>query len=136
MIVLTDPLRANAAKTIANFQKEGVSVKLISGDNPVTASAVAQKAGILHGDRWVDMRTVEESEIDAAAQRYTVFGRVTPQQKKQLIQAFHRQKHTVAMTGDGVNDLLALKEADCSISVRSEERRVGKECRSRWSPYH
>ncbi|MFR4477119.1 MAG: hypothetical protein ACLT3Y_07865 [Ruminococcus callidus] len=59
MIVLTDPLRANAAKTIANFQKEGVSVKLISGDNPVTASAVAQKAGILHGDRWVDMRTVE-----------------------------------------------------------------------------
>ena len=117
VIVLTDPLRANAAKTIANFQKEGVSVKLISGDNPVTASAVAQKAGILHGDRWVDMRTVEESEIDAAAQRYTVFGRVTPQQKKQLIQAFHRQKHTVAMTGDGVNDLLALKEADCSISV-------------------
>ena len=119
VIVLTDPLRANAAKTIANFQKEGVSVKLISGDNPVTASAVAQKAGILHGDRWVDMRTVEESEIDAAAQRYTVFGRVTPQQKKQLIQAFHRQKHTVAMTGDGVNDVLALKESDCSIAMQS-----------------
>lgn len=117
IIVLTDPLRANAAKTIADFQREGVSVKLISGDNPVTASAIAQQAGIFHGERWVDMRTVEPSEIDAAAQRYTVFGRVTPQQKKQLIQAFHRQKHTVAMTGDGVNDLLALKEADCSISV-------------------
>lgn len=117
IIVLTDPLRANAAKTIADFQREGVSVKLISGDNPVTASAIAQQAGIFHGERWVDMRTVEPSEIDAAAQRYTVFGRVTPQQKKQLIQAFHRQKQTVAMTGDGVNDLLALKEADCSISV-------------------
>ena len=117
IIVLTDPLRANAAKTIAAFQREGVSVKLISGDNPVTASAIAQQAGIFHGERWVDMRTVEPSEIDAAAQRYTVFGRVTPQQKKQLIQAFHRQKQTVAMTGDGVNDLLALKEADCSISV-------------------
>lgn len=117
IIVLTDPLRANAAKTIADFQREGVSVKLISGDNPVTASAIAQQAGIFHGERWVDMRTVEPSEIDTAAQRYTVFGRVTPQQKKQLIQAFHRQKQTVAMTGDGVNDLLALKEADCSISV-------------------
>lgn len=116
-IILTDPLRANAAKTIAAFQQEGVSVKLISGDNPVTASAIAQEAGIFQGDRWVDMRTVADSEMDAAAAQYTVFGRVTPQQKKQLIQAFHRQKHTVAMTGDGVNDLLALKEADCSISV-------------------
>lgn len=116
-IILTDPLRANAAKTIAAFQQEGVSVKLISGDNPMTASAMAQQAGIFQGDRWVDMRTVADSEMDAAAAQYTVFGRVTPQQKKQLIQAFHRQKHTVAMTGDGVNDLLALKEADCSISV-------------------
>lgn len=116
-IILTDPLRVNAAKTIAAFQQEGVSVKLISGDNPMTASAIAQQAGIFQGDRWVDMRTVADSEMDAAAAQYTVFGRVTPQQKKQLIQAFHRQKHTVAMTGDGVNDLLALKEADCSISV-------------------
>ena len=116
-IILTDPLRANAAKTIAAFQQEGVSVKLISGDNPMTASAIAQQAGVFQGDRWVDMRTVADSEMDAAAAQYTVFGRVTPQQKKQLIQAFHRQKHTVAMTGDGVNDLLALKEADCSISV-------------------
>lgn len=116
-IILTDPLRANAAKTIAAFQQEGVSVKLISGDNPMTASAMAQQAGVFQGDRWVDMRTVADSEMDAAAAQYTVFGRVTPQQKKQLIQAFHRQKHTVAMTGDGVNDLLALKEADCSISV-------------------
>lgn len=116
-IILTDPLRVNAAKTIAAFQQEGVSVKLISGDNPMTASAMAQQAGVFQGDRWIDMRTVTDSEIDAAAEQYTVFGRVTPQQKKQLIQAFHRQKHTVAMTGDGVNDLLALKEADCSISV-------------------
>lgn len=116
-VILTDPLRANAAKTIAAFQQEGVSVKLISGDNPMTASAMAQQAGVFQGDRWIDMRTVADSEMDAAAEQYTVFGRVTPQQKKQLIQAFHRQKHTVAMTGDGVNDLLALKEADCSISV-------------------
>lgn len=116
-VILTDPLRANAAKTIAAFQQEGVSVKLISGDNPMTASAMAQQAGVFQGDRWIDMRTVTDSEIDAAAEQYTVFGRVTPQQKKRLIQAFHRQKHTVAMTGDGVNDLLALKEADCSISV-------------------
>ncbi len=116
-VILTDPLRANAAKTIAAFQQEGVSVKLISGDNPMTASAMAQQAGVFQGDRWIDMRTVADSEMDAAAEQYTVFGRVTPQQKKRLIQAFHRQKHTVAMTGDGVNDLLALKEADCSISV-------------------
>lgn len=116
-IILTDPLRVNAAKTIAAFQQEGVSVKLISGDNPMTASAMAQQAGVFQGDRWIDMRTVADSEMDAAAEQYTVFGRVTPQQKKRLIQAFHRQKHTVAMTGDGVNDLLALKEADCSISV-------------------
>lgn len=116
-VILTDPLRANAAKTIAAFQQEGVSVKLISGDNPMTASAMAQQAGVFQCDRWIDMRTVTDSEIDAAAEQYTVFGRVTPQQKKRLIQAFHRQKHTVAMTGDGVNDLLALKEADCSISV-------------------
>lgn len=116
-IIIIDPIREHAADTISYFQEEGVSVKLISGDNPLTAAAAASQAGVEHADRWVDMSQVKDDEIDAAAEQYTVFGRVTPVQKKQLVEAFHRQKRTVAMTGDGVNDLLALKEADCSIAV-------------------
>lgn len=116
-IILTDPIRQNAEKTISEFQNEGVAVKVISGDNPLTAFAVAVQAGIYHGDCWVDMSTIDDSQIDTVAEKYSVFGRVTPQQKRQLVQAFHRSNHTVAMTGDGVNDLLALKEADCSIAV-------------------
>lgn len=117
VIIIIDPVRDHAAETIAYFQSEGVAVKIISGDNPLTVSSAAQQAGVADSEKWVDMSTVSDKDIDKAAKEYSVFGRVTPLQKKQLVEAFHKQKHTVAMTGDGVNDLLALKEADCSIAV-------------------
>ena len=117
-IILSNPIRKNAKETFGYFKEQGVQIKVISGDNPATVAEIAKQAGIDGAENFVDAATLDTSELlRAAAERYTVFGRVTPQQKKQLIQAFHRQKHTVAMTGDGVNDLLALKEADCSISV-------------------
>lgn len=117
VIIIIDPVRDHAAETIAYFQSEGVAVKIISGDNPLTVSSAAQQAGVAGSEKWVDMSTVSDKDIDKAAKEYSVFGRVTPLQKKQLVEAFHKEKHTVAMTGDGVNDLLALKEADCSIAV-------------------
>lgn len=117
VIIIIDPVRDHAAETIAYFQSEGVAVKIISGDNPLTVSSAAQQAGVADSEKWVDMSTVSDKDIDKAAKEYSVFGRVTPLQKKQLVEAFHKEKHTVAMTGDGVNDLLALKEADCSIAV-------------------
>ncbi len=117
VIIIIDPVRDHAAETISYFQSEGVAVKIISGDNPLTVSSAAQQAGVSGSEKWVDMSTVNDKDIDKAAEEYSVFGRVTPLQKKQLVEAFHKQKHTVAMTGDGVNDLLALKEADCSIAV-------------------
>lgn len=117
-IVLSDPVRPNAAETLAYFQKEGVDLKLISGDNPVTVSALAAKAGFPEAERFIDMSSVtEEANIEKAALEYSVFGRVSPMQKKQLVQALQKNNHSVAMTGDGVNDLLALREADCSIAV-------------------
>ena len=117
-IILSNPIRKNAKETFGYFKEQGVQIKVISGDNPATVAEIAKQAGIDGAENFVDAATLDTSELlRDAAERYTVFGRVTPQQKKQLIQAFHRQKHTVAMTGDGVNDLLALKEADCSISV-------------------
>ena len=95
-------------------------MKVISGDNPLAVSEVAKRAGIAGAERFVDARNLRtEEEIAAAAEEYTVFGRVTPAQKRQLVQAMKAEGHTVAMTGDGVNDVLALKEADCSIAVAS-----------------
>lgn len=117
VIIIIDPVRDHAAETVAYFQSEGVAVKIISGDNPLTVSSAARQAGVAGAEKWIDMSTVSDKDIDKAAEEYSVFGRVTPLQKKQLVEAFHKQKHTVAMTGDGVNDLLALKEADCSIAV-------------------
>ncbi|XOQ45106.1 MAG: ATPase [Clostridium sp.] len=117
-IVISDPIRPNAAETLAYFQKEGVDLKLISGDNPVTVSALAKQAGFPEAERYIDMSGMtEETEIEKAALSYSVFGRVSPRQKKQLVQALQKNGHSVAMTGDGVNDLLALREADCSIAV-------------------
>ncbi|MBC5787494.1 cation-translocating P-type ATPase [Clostridium facile] len=117
-IVISDPIRPNAAKTLAYFQKEGVDLKLISGDNPVTVSSLALQAGFPEAERYIDMSNITtETEIEQAALTYSVFGRVSPIQKKQLVQALQKHGHSVAMTGDGVNDLLALREADCSIAV-------------------
>ena len=116
-IILSDLIRRGAKETLDFFRREGVAVKIISGDNPLTVSHVARQAGLADYESYTDMTGVED--IDAAAARYTIFGRVTPQQKKLLVQAFQRKGRMVAMTGDGVNDVLALKEADCSIAMAS-----------------
>ena len=116
-IIITDPIRKNAQSTIAYFYKQGVDVKVISGDNPVTAAAVAKRAGIKRSDSYIDMSEVDEGRLEELTDKYTVFGRVSPNQKKQLIEAMQKKKHTVAMTGDGVNDLLALKQSNCSIAI-------------------
>ena len=117
-IVMTDTLRPQAAQVLDYFRREGVDLKLISGDNPAAVSALAEQAGFPHADRYIDMSGVTaEEEIERAALSCSVFGRTTPQQKRQLVQALQRNGRTVAMTGDGVNDLLALREADCSIAV-------------------
>ena len=119
-VLLRNPLREHAKETFAYFHAQGVTVKVISGDNPVTVSAAAREAGIEGADRYVDASTLETYEdIEAACEEYNVFGRVKPNQKKLLIQALQSNKHTVAMTGDGVNDVLALKEADCSVAMAS-----------------
>lgn len=115
-LVLSDPIRPGAAHTLDYFRREGVRIKVISGDHPA-AAAVAAQAG-LEDASWVDMSLVNtEDELLRAAQQYTVFGRVSPEQKRQLVQAFQDQGHRVAMTGDGVNDILAMRKADCSIAM-------------------
>lgn len=120
MILLANPIRANAKETFAYFAEQGVKIKVISGDNPVTVSEVAKEAGIADAADYVDATTLtDEQALFAAAERYTVFGRVTPDQKRQLVSALKGRGHTVAMTGDGVNDVLALKDADCSIAMAS-----------------
>lgn len=120
MLLLSNPVRAEAAETFAYFAQNDVDIKVISGDNPVTVSYVAGQAGILNADRYVDatkLKTTEE--LEAAMLRYTVFGRVTPTQKREMVQALKKHGKTVCMTGDGVNDVLALKEADCSVAMAS-----------------
>jgi len=120
LALLTGKLRPNAKETFAYFTQQGVTVKVISGDNPATVSMIAQQAGIPDSDQYVDAATLETPEqLREAALKYTVFGRVTPQQKKGLIEALQKKKHTVAMTGDGVNDLLAMKQADCAVAMAS-----------------
>ena len=117
-LVLADPVRPGSAETLAYFQREGVTVKVISGDHPAAAAAVAARAGLAQADAWVDMSAVTTpAEVERAAGRYTVFGRVSPEQKRQLVQVLQRQGHQVAMTGDGVNDILAMRSAQCSIAM-------------------
>ena len=119
-VLLANPIREEAPETFAYFAEQGVEVKVISGDNPLTVSEVARKAGIINADRYVDAATLEtDEEIADAVAEYTVFGRVTPNQKRQFVQALKEQGKTVAMTGDGVNDVLALKDADCSVAMAS-----------------
>ena len=119
-ILLNNAIREGAMDTFRYFSKRGVDVKVISGDNPVTVSEIAKKAGIRHAEKQVDAATLKTAEaVRKAAKKYTVFGRVTPEQKRLLVQALKEQGKTVAMTGDGVNDILALKDADCSIAMAS-----------------
>lgn len=118
LLLLTDVIREEAPDTLQFFDSQGVDLKVISGDDPVTVSAIAQKAGLKNADRYVDATTLYcQEDIEKAVAEYSVFGRVTPQQKKEMVQALKSQGHTVAMTGDGVNDVLALKEADCSVAM-------------------
>ena len=118
LFLITDVIREEAPDTLAFFDSQGVDLKVISGDDPVTVSAIAKKAGLKNANHYIDATTIKTSEeMQRAVAGCSVFGRVTPQQKKQMVQALQSQKHTVAMTGDGVNDVLALKEADCSIAM-------------------
>lgn len=120
LVTLANPIRNNARETFQYFADQGVAVKVISGDNPLTAALAAQQAGIPHAERYIDLSTVDGKKgIAKAVQEYTVFGRVTPEQKSELIRALKKNGHTVAMTGDGVNDVLALKDADCAIAMAS-----------------
>lgn len=120
LVLLTGKLRPKAKETFAYFARQGVTVKVISGDNPATVSQIAQQAGIPGSECYIDAATLDTPEkLREAALHYTVFGRVTPQQKKDLVAALQKKKHVVAMTGDGVNDLLAMKQANCSIAMAS-----------------
>lgn len=119
-VALANPIRENAVKTFEYFKSQGVAIKVISGDNPRTVSRIAIQAGIESAESFVDAATLDtEDKIADAVNKYTVFGRVTPKQKKQLVKALQAKEHTVAMTGDGVNDILAMKDADCSVAMAS-----------------
>ena len=120
LILLANPIRKEAWETFQYFADQGVDIKVISGDNPVTVSRVASQAGIAHSENYIDASTLQtEEEIDRAVLEYTVFGRVTPAQKRQFVRSLKKAGKTVAMTGDGVNDVLALKDADCSVAMAS-----------------
>ena len=119
IITLSDNIRPDAIETIKWFKENDVAVKVISGDNPVTVSEVARRAGIENAAQFISLEGLSDIEVENAASAYTVFGRVTPEQKAILIRAIKKGGNTVAMTGDGVNDILAMKEADCAISVAS-----------------
>ena len=120
LVALRDQVRETAKETFSFFLREGVGLRVISGDNPVTVSQVAARAGIPHAERYIDASTLESrSDVLAAAERYTVFGRVTPERKRELVEAFRLLGFTTAMTGDGVNDVPALREADCGIAMAS-----------------
>ena len=118
LIALSNRIRPAAPKTFRYFAEQGVAVKVISGDNPVTVAEVARQAEIPGAEKYVDAATLQsDADFDRAVREYTVFGRVTPNQKRKLVRALQRAGHTVAMTGDGVNDVLALKDADVSIAM-------------------
>lgn len=119
-VMLANPIRKGAKETFTYFAENDVDIKVISGDNPLMVSVIAAEAGIVGAERFVDASTLKEKEdYYRAVEEYTVFGRVTPSQKRMLVQALKEHKKTVAMTGDGVNDVLALKDADCSVAMAS-----------------
>lgn len=120
LVFLSNPIRKEASETFRYFAEQGVEIKVISGDNPVTVSQVALQAGIENAENYIDASALgTEKEIEDAVLKYTVFGRVTPEQKRQFVRALKKAGRTVAMTGDGVNDILALKDADCSVAMAS-----------------
>lgn len=119
-VVLANQIRENAKKTFEYFKSQGVTIKVISGDNPNTVSEIAIQAGIENAENYIDATTLDTgAKLREAVDKYTVFGRVTPKQKQKLVKALQRKGHTVAMTGDGVNDILAMKDADCSVAMAS-----------------
>lgn len=117
LIILTDNVRPEAIETFRYFKEQNVTIKVISGDNAQTVSSIAKQAKIDAAESFIDMSTVTDEDLTSIVKQYTVFGRVSPEQKKALVQALQQQGHTVCMTGDGVNDVLALKEADCSVAM-------------------
>ena len=118
ILEIDDPIRQNAKETLAYLKEEGIDLKVISGDNPVTVSNIARRAGLPGYESYIDLSTkTTEAEVREAVQQYTVFGRVSPQQKRTIVRELKDTEHVVAMTGDGVNDFLALREADCSIAM-------------------
>lgn len=120
LITLANPIRKNAKKTFEYFAQQGVQIKVISGDNPITVSQIAGEAGIAGAENYIDASTIKSNQQMAAAlQKYSVFGRVTPKQKRSIVHILQKMGNTVAMTGDGVNDVLALKDADCSVAMAS-----------------
>ena len=119
-VLISDVIRKEASKTLKYFKEQGVNIKIISGDNPITVSKIAKRAGVENSEKYINMQEIKTKEqLEKAAKEYTIFGRVTPVQKKELVQDLKKEGHTVARTGDGVNDVLALKEADCSIAMAS-----------------
>ena len=117
-ILISDKIRENAIKTLEYFKKQGVDILILSGDSPITVSKIAQRVGIEGFDKYVDCSTLnDEKEVEEAVKKYKIFARVTPIQKKQIVMYLKKMGHTVAMTGDGVNDIIALKESDCSIAM-------------------
>lgn len=119
LIVIQDHIREEAADTIKYFKRNGVQIRVISGDNPLTVSYIARRVGIDNAEKYISLEGMTEDEVRDIANDYVIFGRVTPNQKRVLVETFRKAKHTVAMTGDGVNDILALKEADCAIAMAS-----------------
>ena len=117
LVAIADRIRPNAKDTIEGFQSQGVSVKIISGDHAATVSTIAGKVGVIGCENYLSCENVSDEELCAVADKYTVFGRVTPEQKVLLVKTFKAKGHTVAMTGDGVNDTLALKESNCAIAM-------------------
>lgn len=119
IITLADNIRNDAIDTIKWFRDNDVDIKIISGDNPVTVSEVARRVGVKNAGQYISLDGLTDPEVENVASQYTVFGRVTPEQKAILVKAIKKHGNTVAMTGDGVNDILAMKEADCAVSVAS-----------------
>jgi len=124
VLILEDRIRDDAVETIKWFKNNGVEIKIISGDNPLTVAEIAKRVGVTGTENLISLEGLNEKQVIAAADKYTVFGRVTPEQKAILVKALKATGHTVAMTGDGVNDILALKEADCSIAMASGNEAV------------
>lgn len=119
IISIADNIRDDAAQTIRWFKENDVAIKIISGDNPVTVAEVARRVGVNNADKYISLEGLNDKEVASVANKYTVFGRVTPEQKAILVKTIKSEGNTVAMTGDGVNDILAMKEADCAVSVAS-----------------